>query len=119
MDPDPEIMANSDRRSGIDRRTIQRRNVSIDVEWENSDGRRTGTVSDLSEAGCFVLSSGEVSPGDKVKVLLPLGDGMKVQVLGEVRNQVFEIGFALRFIEPTEAQADVITGLMAKYGEYL
>jgi hypothetical protein len=111
-------MAISDRRSGVDRRTTKRRNVSIDVEWESSDGRRTGTVSDLSEAGCFVLCSGQISPGETVKLLLPLGDGMKVEVLGEVRNQVMEIGFALRFIQPTEAQTNVITGLMAKYGEY-
>jgi hypothetical protein len=112
-------MANSDRRSGQDRRTHNRRNVSIDVEWENSDGRRTGTVSDLSEVGCFVLSSGAVGAGDKVKLFLPLGDGMKVQVFGEVRNHVLEIGFALRFLEQTDAQTDVITGLMAKYGEYV
>lgn len=111
-------MANSDRRSGQDRRTYHRRNVSIDVEWEGSDGRRSGTVSDLSEAGCFVLSSGNVSEGDKVNLFLPLGDGMKVQVLGEVRNHVMEIGFALSFVDQTEPQTDVITGLMAKYGEY-
>lgn len=111
-------MATSDRRSGDDRRNHERRNVSIDVEWESSDGRSTGTVSDLSEAGCFVLCSGNVSPGETVKLFLPLGDGMKVQVLGEVRNQVLEIGYALRFLNPTEAQTDVIKGLMAKYGEY-
>ena len=111
-------MAITDRRSGTDRRDHKRRNVSIDVEWENSHGRLTGTLCDLSEAGCFVLCSGEVNSGDAVTLLLPLGDGMKVQVVGEVRNQVAEIGFALRFIDRTEAQTDVITGLMAKYGEY-
>ena len=108
----------SDRRSGHDRRAHPRRNVSIDVEWETSNGRYSGTLGDLSEAGCFVLCSGDVDPGDTIKLFLPLGDGMKVQVLGEVRNQVLEIGFALRFIAPTQAQTDVITGLMAKYGEY-
>ncbi|MGD9563319.1 MAG: PilZ domain-containing protein [Pyrinomonadaceae bacterium] len=106
-----------DRRSGDDRRSNARRNVTIDVEWESDGGRDTGTVSDLSEAGCFVLCSGAVNQGDTVKLLLPLGDGMKVEVLGEVRNYVLEIGFALRFVEPTEAQNDVIAGLMAKYGE--
>lgn len=112
-------MTISDRRSGQDRRMHSRRNVSIDVEWENSDRRQTGTVSDLSPAGCFVLCSGDVEPGDRVKLFLPLGDGMKVQVLGEVRNQLLEIGFALRFIDPTEAQTDVISGLMVKHGEYV
>ncbi len=107
-----------DRRSGQERRAIRRQKVTIDVEWEGPDGRRDGTLSDLSEGGCFVLSAGEVSAGDRVRLYLPLGEGMKVEVLGEVRNHVFDIGFALQFQSPTEAQIDVITGLMAKYGEY-
>ena len=111
-------MLPTDRRSGQDRRALERKNVTIDVEWESAGVRKTGTISDLNEAGCFVLSSGEVADGDDVKIYLPLGEGMKVEVVGEVRNQVFEIGFALRFHEPTEAQLNVIKGLMAKYGEY-
>ena len=107
-----------DRRSGQERRHIKRQNVSIDVEWEGPEGRRPGTLSDLSEAGCFVLSSGEVETGDIVKLLVPLGEGMKVEILGEVRNCVFEIGFALEFTKPSEAQNDVITGLMTKYAQY-
>ncbi len=110
-------MTNLDRRSGEDRRSDERKNVAIDVEWDGPDGRRNGTISDLSKAGCFLLSSGTVEPGETVSVLLPLGDGMKVQVLGEVRNRAAEIGFALRFIEPSEAQVDVIKSLMAEYGE--
>lgn len=104
-------MATTDRRSGQERRAIGRREVTVDIEWENNDGRKPGTLSDLSGAGCFVLCSGDVAEGDTIRLYLPLGDGMKVQVLGEVRNFVYEIGFALRFIEPTEAQIHVINGL--------
>ena len=107
-----------DRRSGHDRRSIRRQNVSIDVEWEGAGGRQAGTLSDLSEAGCFVLSSGEVEPGDVIKLLVPLGEGMKVEIVGEVRNCLFEIGFALRFTKSSEAQNDVIMGLMTKYAQY-
>ncbi len=114
--PMRRAMTNLDRRSGEDRRSHKRRNVSIAVEWDGPEGRRSGTVSDLSETGCFVLASGDVEPGETLSVLLPLGDGMKVQVLGEVRNMAPEIGFALRFIEPSAAQLDVIKGLMAQYG---
>ncbi len=108
----------TDRRSGQDRRAIKRQNVSIDVEWEGPYGRFPGVVSDLSESGCFVLSSGEVAAGDSIKLLLPLGGGMKVEVFGEVRNCVFEIGFALRFLNINDAQNNVINGLMVKFGEY-
>ena len=110
-------MSSIDRRSGEDRRSVERRNITLDVEWEGVDGRRSGTLSDLSEAGCFVLTGGEVTEGDTVKLFLPLGDGIKVELLGEVRNHVYDIGFALKFLSPTEAQVNVITGLMAKHGE--
>lgn len=105
-------MKTTDRRSGHERRAAARQPVTVDVEWETLDGRWHGTLGDLSTTGCFVLSSGDVSEGDLVRVYLPLGDGMKVEVLGEVKNHVVEIGFGLRFVEPTEAQLHVITGLM-------
>ena len=108
-------MAITDRRSGQERRAIGRRDVTVDVEWESDGGRKAGTISDLSPAGCFVLCTGDVSVGDVVKVYLPLGDGMKVQIEGEVRNQVHEIGFAMEFRDPTEAQIHVINGLMESH----
>jgi len=97
-----------DRRSGKERRTTERYSVNIDIEWEGSVGRRPGTVSDISVLGCFVLSSGEVDDSETVKIFLPLTDGMKVQFLGEVINHVYEIGFAVRFIEISPAQQDFL-----------
>ena len=101
-------MAILDRRSGRNRREVDRVSVNIDVEWENSNGRQNGTISDISRVGCFVLSSGELSNGEAVKIFLPLSGGMKVQFLGEVVNHVYEIGFAVRFIELTDAQKDFL-----------
>jgi hypothetical protein len=54
------------------------------------------------------LSSGEVEDSENVKIFLPLTDGMKVQFWGQVINHVFEIGFAVRFIELSPAQADFL-----------
>lgn len=108
-------MSISDRRSGEERRAIGRQDVVVEVEWEDAGGRKPGTLSDLSAAGCFVLCSGEVSEGDPITLYLPLGDGMKVQIQGEVRNKVYEIGFALRFVDPTEAQVHIIEGLMLSH----
>src|SRR3712207_4881634 len=101
-------MATRDRRSGKDRRTIERFPVNIDIEWEGLIGRKAGTISDLSAQGCFVLCSGEVEDGENVKIFFPLTDGRKIQFWGEVVNHVFEIGFAIRFIELTEAQKDFL-----------
>jgi hypothetical protein len=97
-----------DRRSGSERRGTERFSVNIDIEWEGLVGRKQGTISDISRNGCFVLSSGEVEDSENVKIFLPLTDGMKVQFWGQVINHVFEIGFAVRFIELSPAQADFL-----------
>ncbi len=101
-------MAILDRRSGHNRRKVERISVTIDVEWEGLTGRLSGTISDISTVGCFILSSGEVTDSESVKIFLPLTDGMKVQFWGEVVNHVFEIGFAVRFIELSDAQKDFL-----------
>jgi len=101
-------MAILDRRSGRSRRKIERVSVNIDVEWEGLVGRKSGTISDISIVGCFILSSGEVTDGESVRIYLPLSDGMKVEFWGEAVNHVYEIGFAVRFIELSEAQKDFL-----------
>ena len=97
-----------DRRSGRDRRIQERFQVNIEVEWEGLVGRKSATISDLSTTGCFLLCSGEVEDGENVKLFFPLTDGRKIQFWGEVVNHVFEIGFAMRFIELSEAQKDFL-----------
>lgn len=58
--------------------------------------------------GCFVLCSGEVEDGETIKIFFPLSDGRKIQLWGEVVNHVFEIGYAIRFIELSEAQEEFL-----------
>lgn len=102
-----------ERRSGEDRRSKDRFAVDIDIEWEGLVGRRTGTISDISFGGCFVMCSGEVDDGETVKIFLPLADGMRVQFWGEVVNHIFEIGFGMRFIEVSEPQKEIILSIIA------
>lgn len=99
-------MAILDRRTGRDRRNIERFKVNIEVEWEGLVGRKSGTISDISPQGCFILCSGDVEDAETVKIFFPLTDGRKIEFWGEVVNHVFEIGFAIRFIELSEAQKD-------------
>jgi len=101
-------MAITDRRAGSDRRAVNRVNVNFEVEWEGLIGRKPGTISDISPIGCFVLCSGEVEDGENVKIFLPLTDGRKIQFWGEVSNHVFEIGFAVKFIELSESQKEFL-----------
>lgn len=101
-----------DRRNGEERRSVKRYVVNIDVEWEGVVGRQQGTISDISELGCFVLCSGEVENGETVKLFIPLADGMKVQFWGMVVNHVFEIGFGVRFTEVNDAQEDILNKIV-------
>ena len=101
-------MAIADRRTGAERRKLDRFTVSIDVEWASATGRKSGTISDISAEGCFVLSSGEVADGETVRIFLPLTGGMKVQFECEVVNHVFEIGFAVTFMNLSAAQKDFL-----------
>ena len=103
----------ADRRSGAERRAIGRSRLALDIEWENLSGRHAGTLSDISEYGCFVLSSGEFTEGETLKLFLPIGEGIKLEIVGEVRNKVFEIGFALRFMDLSEAQKRVLREFIA------
>ncbi len=106
------ITTTEDRRSGIERRAINRYPVEVDVEWEGADRRSTGSISDVSLDGCFVLSSGDVSDGDQVKIYIPLADGMKVEFTGRIANHVVEIGFGLKFDKLSDAQRNVLTAIV-------
>lgn len=98
----------NERRSGEDRRQMSRFKVKIEIEWEGQAGRKSGTIGDISETGCFVMSSGDVSDGENIKIFFPLTGGMKVQFWGEVTNHFLQIGFAIRFIKLSEAQKDFL-----------
>jgi hypothetical protein len=111
-------MREIDRRTtGDDRRSQKRYPISLDVEWENHYGRRPGTLSDISEGGCFVLSDVDVSDGELVKVFIPLSDGMKVEFMGQVANFVYEIGFAVNFLSLSDAQKEFINNFVEVYKE--
>ena len=106
-----------DRQRSTDRRSSRRYTVTIDIEWEYSGERRPGTISDLSEGGCFVLTGVEVQDGDEVGLFLPIGDGMKVQYIGTITNHVNEIGFAASFTRVSEAQRNVLRSYLLEEEE--
>lgn len=101
-------MAIRDRRSGNERRSDERFKTQLDVEWEGLIGRQKGTLSDINAQGCFILCSGEVSDGEKILIFLPMPDGRKIRIWGEVVNHVYEIGFAAKFIGLSKTQKDFL-----------
>ena len=110
-------MSEIDRRKVDDRRRTKRFTVSLDVEWENHYGRRTGTMSDISEEGCFILTEVDVTDGELVKVFVPLTGGMKVEFMGQVANYVYEIGFAVHFLSLSEAQKEFLANFVEVHSD--
>lgn len=76
-----------------------------------------GSLSDISLDGCFVLGSGEVEDGDRVRIFVPLADGMRVEFSGVIANNVFEIGFGVKFDPLSNAQREVLIQMVRDSGQ--
>lgn len=106
-----------DRRSGTERRSTNRYLVDLEIEWEGAAGRFPGSFSDISLDGCFVLGSGEVEDGERMRIFVPLADGMKVEFGGVVANYVFEIGFGVKFDPLSAAQRELLMQMVRETGQ--
>ncbi|MEJ7846561.1 MAG: PilZ domain-containing protein [Pyrinomonadaceae bacterium] len=106
-----------DRRSGLERRRSIRNKVTIDVEWETSFGRRAGTLSDINELGCFILTGGYIEDGETVRIFLPMNGGRKVELAGRIANHVYEIGFACNFVGLTIVQKEFLNRFAKEHRE--
>jgi hypothetical protein len=82
---------------GMERRLAQRFKVNIRARWEGPRTRREGTVTDISNAGCFVLTEDMgVEKRELVKIELLLPGGV-ITLWGTVIYKADEIGFGIRF----------------------
>ena len=82
---------------GMERRLTQRYKVNIPARWEGPRTRRAGTVTDISTAGCFVLTEDiGVERRELVKIELVLPGGV-ITLWGYVIYKADEIGFGVRF----------------------
>jgi hypothetical protein len=80
-----------------DTRKAPRIEVTLPARWEGVLDQRGGTVTSLSADGCFVLSGGEVKPGELLRIEIDLPYQESVYCWCEVTDQAGEIGFAVRF----------------------
>lgn len=97
-----------------ERRSGRRFESEIEVDWETAAGRREGVVSDISADGCFVLSSGAVTNGEPVRVLVAVEGYADVELAGVVVNNTPEIGFAVRFMGLSDAHREFIARLVSQ-----
>ena len=82
---------------GIERRLVERIKVNIRARWEGRRTRRDGTITDISTAGCFVLTEDiGVEKRELVKIELLLPGGV-ITLWGQVVYKADEIGFGVCF----------------------
>ncbi len=79
-----------------ERRTAERVRINLKARWEGLFSQGRGTICDLSPTGCFVLTSGEVTTGELVRLEIHFPGRINL-VWSQVVYAVAEMGFALRF----------------------
>jgi hypothetical protein len=95
-----------------ERRTAERVHLNLRARWEGLRTQGRGAVSDLSSTGCFVLSGGEVTIGELIRLEISFSDE-QAMVWGQVVYKVNEMGFALRFAFGNDEDAQRIDQLIS------
>lgn len=98
MGPDTTVI-DVDSIEPIERRQHERVSIYLRVRCEGLFGCYEGTLSDISEGGCFILSERETTLRELIRVEVELHDGEWVKVWGEVTNQFPGVGFGVRYTE--------------------
>ena len=96
-----------------DTRKGPRIEVNLPAYWEGVVEQREATVTSLSIHGCFLLSGGEVKPKELLRIEIELPNGEPVYCWGEVVEQAYEIGFAVRFNALEEAEEERLTNFIS------
>lgn len=90
-----------------DRRSEQRIDVSLETFWDGTGSRKClARITDVSEGGCFVDTTGEAHIGERLTVRIHLPDGNFLELTGEVAHQSRPIGFGLRFVDLSDEQRE-------------
>jgi hypothetical protein len=87
-----------------DTRKAARIKVRLTARWEGVMEQREATITSLSRNGCFLLTGGEVKPSELLRLEIQLPDDEPVFCWGEVTDQAYDIGFAVRFTSLSDDQ---------------
>ena len=95
-----------------ERRNEPRLRTNLHVRWETLYTGGRGTICDLSASGCFVLTGGEVSPPELVRMNL-VTPSEAATLWGTIVYAVAEMGFAVRFVFGSDADRELIQRVVA------
>ncbi|SRR6266404_1768499 len=96
-----------------ERRAAERLRIDLNARWEGLRTQGRGAVSDLSSLGCFVLTSGDVEPGELIRLEINFPQ-KPVSFWGQVVYAVAEIGFAVRFAFGADDERHLLEQLIKK-----
>ena len=96
-----------------ERRAAERLRIDLNARWEALRTQGRGAVSDLSSLGCFVLTSGEVKPGELIRLEINFPNDT-LSLWGQVIYSVAEMGFATRFAFAGEDERLLLEKLIKK-----
>ncbi len=88
-----------------ERRNEERMEVSLEAVWDGH-GNRPARITDLSEGGCYVDTTGESCIGEQLTFRVLLPDGNWLELTGEVAHYQVPVGFGLRFSNLTDEQRE-------------
>src|SRR3989454_12034512 len=94
-----------------ERRIAKRVRLSLRTRWETLMTQGRGTISDLSSTGCFVLSGGEVNPGELTRLEIHFPEHT-ASAWGEIVYSIAEMGFAIRFKFASESERRALNRLL-------
>lgn len=101
-----------------DRRSEKRIDVSLETIWDGTASKKlSARITDLSEGGCFVDTTGEAHIGDRLTVRIQLPDRNFLELTGEVAHESRPIGFGLRFVDLSDEQREQLHSFLASLNE--
>lgn len=85
-----------------EKRKAPRLKVDLPVRWEGVLAQQVGTVTSLSETGCFILTAGKVQEKELIRLEIDFSDSEAACFWSEVVDEAYEIGFAVRFTSASD-----------------
>lgn len=96
-----------------ERRNEERLDVSLETVWDGTGSRKcSARITDLSEGGCFVDTTGQAHIGERLTVRIQTPDGGCLELTGEVAHESRPIGFGLRFVDLSDEQREQLRSFL-------
>jgi hypothetical protein len=98
-----------------ERRKAPRLKVDFPVRWEGVLTQQVGTVTSISESGCFVLTAGQVQEKELIRLEIDFPDVGAVCFWSEVVDEAYEIGFAVRFTSASDEDMAILQSIIKNH----